>query len=122
MTTDLSKQATEDKFTGKVRRALDDSAADLDELTLARLRAARANAVAAAEKKTSGHSYWLPAAGFATVLVAVSAVLLTTLNNGEVMPGIDGDDLEMLSSIDSLDLLDNMDFYEWLEADAESAG
>jgi len=124
VTTDPSKQATEDKFTGKLRQVLDDSAGDLDELTLARLRAARANAVAAAGKKTSGHSYWLPAAGFATILVTVSAVFLIAFNNGEVMPGIEGDgeDMEMLSSIDSLDFLDNMDFYEWLEADAESAG
>lgn len=118
----MTDHSTEDKFTSKVRQVLDDSAGNLDELTLARLRAARANAVAIAEEKLSGHSYWLPAVGFATLLVAVSVVLLSTFNNGEVMPGIEAEDLEMLSSIDSLDLLDNMEFYEWLEADAESAG
>jgi ferric-dicitrate binding protein FerR (iron transport regulator) len=108
----------EDKFLEQTRRALDRTAADLDMITTAKLRAARLRALDAA-RVPSWRRPWLVAAGglATTALVAVVAGLLwlappaTTPVN---VAAVDAEDVELLDSQESPDFYADLDFYDWL--------
>jgi hypothetical protein len=123
MTSDQDKNYKEnygsDEFAEKVQQALDDSADHIDELTLSRIRAARANAVSAADKQRMPDLGWIPAGSLATVLIAVLAVYLFSQEQGDIPSAINVNDMEMLSSVESLELLDDLEFYQWLELELD---
>jgi len=98
-----------------VRAELDRSAADLDELTLARLRAARRHALAARPRR-----HWLLAGGLAAGALAagLAAFLLLAPPAAPPVPGLE--QIDLLSAAD-LDLYKDLEFYHWL-ADDRDAG
>jgi hypothetical protein len=98
------------RFVEAVKRQLDTQSEALDELTLARLRAARKRAL---EAGTGRRRYWLPALGTATAAVLALAFLLWPASRE--LP-VTLDDWEIVASQDDLELIEEYDFYEWLEA------
>jgi hypothetical protein len=104
----------DDRFVENVRRQLDAQADGLDELTVARLRAARKRALAS---HRAGQR-WLPAFGVATAAAALLALLLWQSPSAPLLPA---EDWEIVVSGDDLDLIEEYEFYEWLDA-TQAAG
>ncbi|MGD2112479.1 MAG: DUF3619 family protein [Gammaproteobacteria bacterium] len=105
-----------DDFVETVRQGLEAQAAGLDELTLARLRAARRRAVAA--RKPAGRHWRVPAFGAASAAAVLFAVLLWQSPSA---PPLAPEDWELVVSGDDLDLIEEYEFYEWLDA-TQTAG
>lgn len=115
-----------DEMLQQVRRALDDSVDNLDEVTRARLQAARKRAVENAGRRTewltwlrTGPSVALPVGAVAMVLVAI--VSFQVLRPPSTITATDAEVLEMLATVDDLDVLQDMEFYEWLESHEATA-
>lgn len=111
---------TDDKesgFIGAAKAALDLHAQELDELTIARLRAARHKALAARPR----HRTWLAAGGLAaaTLSAALAAFLLFAPAAAPPITGLE--QLELLSESDSLELYRDLEFYRWLAERADAA-
>lgn len=92
---------------------LEQGAATLDAMTIARLRAARARALEAIPRRRPV-PVWLPAAVVALLVLAVAAVL-------QLQPRIaEQESLELMSTLDEdYELYENLEFYEWLEAETD---
>ncbi|VAW75002.1 hypothetical protein MNBD_GAMMA15-2254 [hydrothermal vent metagenome] len=99
------------QFVEKVRKTLDDSAEAIDDITAARLAAARRNALDARPQR----SHWLPAAAFSAVAASALTVALL-LNQGSDLPGIDADALELAAQPEDMELIEELDFYDWLDS------
>lgn len=108
----------ENVFSNFAKSKLQQHAEQLDELTTARLRAARKRAL---DTEPHGqHLFWLPASVTASAL----AVLLTiTLWQGE--PAVDqhviNGEWEQVATSEDLDLVEELEFYQWLETLEQSA-
>lgn len=110
-----------DNFTQNVQQSLRDSENDIDELTLAKLHAARANAIDATAQPKS-RNWSIPASLAAAFVLAFVTVIFTQNPNNELV-GTDVallEDIDVLSSNESLDLLENLEFYEWLDSNADN--
>lgn len=125
----MSHENAEDlEFAERARQALDASVDDLDELTIARLNAARARAVDAAGRSrwfgvVDGARRWAGLGAVAcTVLVASVVVLLpehsgtapdaaytSTAQGSATAAPLDTEELEMVSELDFLLWLDESD-------------
>jgi hypothetical protein len=93
-------------------RRLRDSEADIDELTAARLQAARRRALDMAGRRRLSHRLGWSAGGFATAAVVIMAVMLwNTAETPE--PALFDDDWDMLAEGD-LQLIEELEFYDWL--------
>lgn len=99
-----------------VRAELDRSVAALDELTVARLRAARKRALATAPQRR----LWLAAGGIAAGALAAGLAAFLLLAPPAAPPASGLEQLELLTEAD-MDLYDNLDFYRWL-AEGTDAG
>lgn len=98
------------EFLKRVRAELDRGADTLDELTVARLRAARRRALDARPPRRA----WLVAGGVtaAVATAALLAMLLASPAGGP--PGTTGlEQIELLADAD-VDLYNDLDFYRWL--------
>lgn len=102
-----------------VRCGLNATLADLSGAELARLRAARARALAAPRTATGGRfgrsPWWTSAA------LAAAAVLLVTLNLRLARPDSGHGpalDAELMRSAATLEMLEDLEFYEWLDSGA----
>lgn len=100
------------------RQQLQQHANKLDDITGARLRAARKRALAATPARSQ--PLWLPA-GLAASTVA--ALLALTLWQGEPLVNPDplNGDWEQIATSDDLELIEQLEFYEWLESLEHSA-
>ncbi len=107
----------EQRFVEQVRQRLDEQADGLDELTLARLRAARARALEQ-HGRSSARSWW-PAIGMAAAVALVAAVMLWP--SAPHLPAA-ADDWELLAAGDELELIEDIEFYDWLDTTQSSAG
>ncbi len=98
-------------FTARVRRSLDAGLAAQDTLTLARLRAARLNALAVAPRR--------PAWVAALPLAAACAALVIALEHAHAPPGAASglDDVELLAGHEPLEFYQDLEFYAWLALD-----
>ena len=96
-------------FVEQIRQQLDSSTDQLDELSVARLRAARIRAL---ETTPRNNRSWL-ALATATAAVAVLAILLWQGPSG--LPG-PVDELDIIASGEDLELIEDLDFYDWLDA------
>jgi hypothetical protein len=105
----------ENRLLRAVRDELDRGAASLDDLALARLRAARRRALDARPRRT-----WLVAGGIAAGALAagLAAILMLTPTPAPPVPGLE--QMDLLSAAD-LDLYKDLEFYHWL-ADDNDAG
>lgn len=109
MNTPLSERALIKQAT----RCLDQSVENLNPETLARLRAARHQALY--PRSDSNHIRWTwPAWGLTTAIVLVLAVMLWPWSFRHDPPLLHLEDIEMLASGESLDLYEDLDFYAWL--------
>jgi len=111
---------TDDKdsrFIAATKAALDRSTQQLDELTSARLRAARRRALDARPRRLA----WLAAGGLATA--ALTATLIAFLLFAPaVAPPISGfEQFDLLSENDDLELYRDLEFYRWLAEHADAA-
>ncbi len=112
----MSDAEREREFLAQTRRALDDSAAEIDPATRARLRAGRADALHRAKRKPLR---WLPAASLATAAAAVALALALWRGNAPPLAQ-PAEDLTPLTADDDLDLYLDLDLYTWLEEDADA--
>ena len=103
----------------RLGQQLRDSETQLDELTVARLQAARRQALDQATTiSRRGRTGWA-LGGFATAAVAVLAIVLW--HGGSMhAPDLPGDDWDLLVEGD-LQLIEDLDFYDWLPEE-ETAG
>ena len=115
----MQTDSDEQQLTERLGQQLRASEGELDELTLARLGAARRKALATARQTPRRHRLGWTAGGFATAAVAVLAVVLW--NGGQSpAPDLFGEDWEMLAEGD-LQLIEELEFYDWLPEE-ETAG
>lgn len=103
--------STDADFTARVRQRLDARLASQDALTLARLRAARLNAVAVASRRPT----WTAA----LPLAAACAALAIALGHAHAPLGAASglDDVELLAGHEPLEFYQDLEFYAWLELD-----
>jgi hypothetical protein len=110
--------ANEDKFLQDAKRALDAAEQNLDAGTVARLRAARRQALEQGLRQPArAHPRWLlPLGGFATagIALAVAGLLWFSAPNGNFMQAGVGD-IELLTAQENPDFFTELEFYEWLE-------
>ena len=124
------KQSESDPFLDAVRERLDRSADELDELTLARLGAARRRAVEAAGRRNpgplgdllamgrAGHRRWWLSGSLLLLLAAAWLGL-----NRPAGPGMGAlplvEDLAILGSAEELEFYRDIDFYLWASGEPD---
>lgn len=104
------------EFLERARAELDRGARELDELTIARLRAARRQALDVRPSRVR----WLAAGGVAATAVAAGLMTLLVLTPATVPTANGLEQLELLADAD-FDVYDNLEFYRWL-AEQQRAG
>jgi hypothetical protein len=115
----MKGEDTDRQLSERLREQLRAGEDSIDELTAARLQAARRQALAAVGRHTDRSRYAWTAGGFATAAVAVLAIVLWS--GGEVsVPAMFADDWELLAEGD-LQLIEDLEFYDWLPEE-ETAG
>lgn len=110
--------ASEDKFLQDAKRTLDTAEKNLDAGTVARLRAARREALEEGlHNPARARPGWLlPVGGFATagIALAVAGLLWFSAPNGNPMQA-SMSDMELLTAQENPDFFTELEFYEWLE-------
>lgn len=108
----MTTEQDDGQFAERLARRLRDSESDIDELTAARLQAARRRALETADKRHLRQRLGWSAGGFATAAVVIMAVMLwNTAQTPE--PVLFGDDWDILAEGD-LQLIEDLEFYDWL--------
>ena len=109
---------TEEKFLNAAKRALDDAEKNLDAGTVARLRAARREAIEQGLRHPSHMrpGWLLPLGGFATagVVLAVAGLLWFSAPNPNLLQA-NVSDIELLTAHENPEFFADLDFYDWLE-------
>ncbi len=100
------------QFVERAKAVLESSAQDLDPNTMAALRQARRQALAAGRPR----SRWSPLVigGMATAAMALLVVFLWGVpwNNGK--HGLGVEEMEALVTLEAVEIVDDLEFYEWL--------
>lgn len=112
---------TEAKFLDAAKRALDKAEKNLDAATLARLRAARRQALDEGRRSRARPAWLLPAGGLATagVVLTVAALLwFSAPNPNPVQANLS--DLDLLTAHENPDFFTDLDFYDWLDRNADA--
>ena len=107
----------ESRFIAAAKAELGRSAQQLDELTIARLRAARRNALEARPRRLA----WLAAGGLATAALTATLVAVLLLAPAAAPPVSGLEQFDLLSENDSLELYRDLEFYRWLAEHADAA-
>jgi len=109
---------TEDKFLNAAKHALDDAEKNLDAGTVARLRAARREAIEQGLRRPSHMrpGWLLPAGGFATatIVFAVAGLLWFSAPN-LILLQVNVSDIELLTAHENPEFFADLDFLDWLE-------
>lgn len=115
----MSELTDEDKaLMDGARKVLDQSAADVDEITAQRLRQIRRQALTQSPRSPRSAWHW-SYAGAASAAVVVIAVVLWP-GPQQVDPLASLEDLELLSANEDIDFYEQVEFYQWLESDGEA--
>ncbi len=96
----------------KARRHLNRASSELDELVVARLRAARKRAVDASRRRP--FTAWIPLPTLAAGLLAVTVTLWWWQVPESTVNTASAEDLELLMSKESPDFFAEIDFYHWI--------
>jgi hypothetical protein len=104
----------ETKLLKRVRTELDRDVRDLDELTVAHLRAARQRALDARPHR----KLWWAAAGLTAATAALVAILV--VSPAPAPPANSLEQIDLLADAD-IELFENLEFYRWL-AERQDAG
>jgi hypothetical protein len=107
----------ESRFIAAAKAELDRSAQQLDELTIARLRAARRNALEARPRRLA----WLAAGGLATAALTATLVAFLLFTPAAAPPVAGFEQFDLLSENDSLELYRDLEFYRWLAENTDAA-
>ena len=114
---------TEDKFLKAAKRALDDAEKNLDAGTVARLRAARREAIEQGLRRPARlrPGWLLPMGGFATaaIVFAVAGVLWFSAPNPNLLQ-TNVSDIELLTAHENPDFFADLDFYDWPDNDSDA--
>jgi hypothetical protein len=102
-----------------LRARLDRRAAELDDLTVARLRAARKRALAAADEKKHA-ARWLPWSMAAAAVLVLTLGITLQLRAPENIIAAAPEDVDVLLVKDSPDFTDELEFYRWLEEEQDA--
>ena len=105
----------EEAWASRVRKALDQSNAELDAASLSRLNRARQAALAAAQRRRPLHAWW-PATLATAAVLAVAVVLVRTPEPASPAAPVAAEDFEVIAAQDSLELYEDLEFYAWLDA------
>ncbi len=114
--------STEDRdrsFFEQVRKSLDESVAGLDDRTVARLRDIRVKTLEAAGRENRAFfrpARWVTAGGLAAAAVLIVAVSIWFNGSRQTVPGMYGEDTEIIASREHFELYEELDFYRWLAA------
>ncbi len=110
---------TEEKFLTAAKRALDNAEKDLDPGTVARLRAARREAIEQGLRHPSRMrpGWLLPLGGFATaaIVVSIAALLWFAPANQPANMQANVADLDLLTAHENPEFFADLDFLDWLE-------
>ena len=98
------------RFVETVKRQLDQHADQVDELTLARLKAIRRTAL---DQTPHPGFNWLPVGVWGTAAAAVLALVIW--HRVPEAPDFSPGDLELLAQVEDLELIEELEFYAWLE-------
>jgi len=107
----------ESRFIAAAKTALDRSTQQLDELTIARLRAARRKALEARPRRLA----WLAAGGLATAALTATLVAFLLFTPAVAPPVTGLEQFDLLSDNDGLELYRDLEFYRWLAEHADAA-
>jgi hypothetical protein len=112
---------TRDPMQEQILAALDERAANLDAVTLARLAAARRAAVARRRSAWSlGGRRWQTVGGLALAASLAIGLSLWRLHGPLQGPASPSPaELELLAEDEDLELLDRLEFYRWLEQESQ---
>lgn len=114
----------EDKFLNAAKRALDDAEKNLDAGIVARLRAARREAIEQGLRRPSRlrPGWLLPLGGFVTagVAIAVAGLLWLSAPNQNLLQ-TNVSDIELLTAHENPEFFADLDFYDWLENDTDAS-
>lgn len=115
--------ASEEKFLQDAKRVLAEAENNLDAGIVARLRAARQQAIEQGPwKSLRARPRWLlPLGGFATagIALAVAGLLWFSAPNGSPLQANMGD-IELLTAQENPDFFSELEFYEWLEGSEDA--
>jgi len=103
-------------FVEQIRQTLDRHAEVLDDVTAARLAAARRKALDARQPRR----YGLPLVAVSALAASVLTVALL-LNQDVGVQGLDADTLDQLAQSEDQELIEELDFYDWLDATQASS-
>jgi len=108
---------TEDKFLDAAKRALNTAEKNLSPGTLARLRAARRQALEGSARRSLRPAWLFPAGALATaaVVATVAALLWFSAPSGNNLLQANVDDLGLLTAPESPDFFADLEFYDWLD-------
>ena len=100
----------ESRFIAAAKAELDRSVEQLDELTIARLRAARLCALEPCPRRLT----WLAAGGLATAALTATLVAFLLFAPAAAPPVSGLEQFDLLSENDGLELYRELEFYRWL--------
>ncbi|MEC9340192.1 MAG: hypothetical protein VX663_01805 [Pseudomonadota bacterium] len=104
-----------DPLARRAREMLDESAAQLDGVTLAKLHQGRNRAIARVTRSRRWLRLRLPGAALAAT-AALAALLLLPVEQEQVLrePPLVTEDLDLLVGMEELDQIEEIEFYDWL--------
>ena len=100
----------ESRFIAAAQAELDRSVEQLDELTIARLRAARLCALEPRPRRLT----WLAAGGLATAALTATLIAFLLFAPAAAPPVSGLEQFDLLSENDGLELYRELEFYRWL--------
>lgn len=111
----------EEKFLKSARRILHGAETNLDADTVARLRAARRQALDSGHQRASRPTWLLPLSGFATaaVVLAVAGLLWFAAPSPSLVQA-NLNDIEMITAPENPEFYSDLEFYDWLDASTDS--
>jgi len=111
----------EEKFLSAARRVFDEAGKNLDAAAVARLRAARRQALDEGRRVRTRPAWLFPVGGLVTagVALAVAALLWFGAPNPVPVP-VNLGDLDLLTAHENPDFFADLDFYDWLDRNADA--
>jgi len=106
----------DDRFETRIRGALDQGLEGIEPDVARRLRRARHEAIAQADRPRLRR--WAPAAALALASLVLAVVILGPAKKPADLP-LTAADLEIIAADDSLQFYEELDFYQWLAVETE---
>ncbi len=103
----------DDRFETRIRDTLDEGLEGITPDVARRLRRARHEAIARADRRLHR---WAPAAALVFASLVLAAIILRPAENPVDLP-VTATDLEIIAADDSLQFYEELDFYQWLAAE-----